>query len=441
MQTKPAKILLIEDNPGDARLIKEMLVEAGASKLEVERVERLSEGLERLRSGNVDFVLLDLGLPDSQGIESLNKICSAAPQLPVVVFTGMADESLGIRAVQAGAQDYLIKGQVDGNLLVHSISYAIERKRLEEELREARDYLEELLDYANAPIIVWGRDARITRVNHAFERTTGYSATEVIGQKIGILFPHRENVEEDLGRAQDCSTEITVICKNGQSRIVLWNSANIYAEDGKTLIATITQGQDITERKLAEEQIRRINEELERRVAERTAHLEAANRELESFAYSVSHDLRAPLRGIDGFSIALLEDYEDKLDDTGKNYLHIVRESAIKMAKLIDDLLAFSRVGRREINMLPLDMNNLVHGVCQELTGIDVGSDARMAVCDLPSAYGDPTMIRQVYSNLIANALKFTRDRKEPRVELGGYRQESRSVYYVKDNGVGFDMR
>jgi PAS domain S-box-containing protein len=318
-----------------------------------------------------------------------------------------------------------------------------ERKQAEEDLRETRDYLNNLLDYANAPIIVWDPSFRITRFNHAFERLTGLSWNNVVGKQLEILFPESER-EESMGHIRRAVAgerwevvEIPILRADGTVRTVLWNSATLYATDGKTVIATIAQGQDITERKQAEEEIIRLNEVLQERAAE----LEASNRELESFSYSVSHDLREPLRTIDGFSRILQKDYADKLDAEGQRLIDIVRGGTQKMAKLISDLLSFSRIGRKQMEMSEIDMNETVRSVSAELRSAAPDRNLRFNIKELPFAQGDPAMIRQVMVNLMSNAFKFTREKRLAIIQVGSTVQEGENIYYVKDNGVGFDTQ
>ncbi len=184
----------------------------------------------------------------------------------------------------------------------------------------------------------------------------------------------------------------------------------------------------------------KLNAELERRVAERTGQLEMANQELEAFSYSISHDLRAPLRAIAGFSRLLLDEYTPRFDAEGGRLMNIVRDSALRMGQLIDDLLAFSRVGRRQLNRSKIDMTQLAASVYEEQRLTDPERNVQVSIHPLPPMRGDAPLIRQVFVNLISNALKFTDRGNHAVIEIGSKVETDETVYYVKDNGVGFDM-
>jgi len=187
--------------------------------------------------------------------------------------------------------------------------------------------------------------------------------------------------------------------------------------------------------------IQRLNADLERRVAERTAQIEAANKELEGFSYSVSHDLRSPLRAVDGYSQILEEDYAGKLDDEGRRLLGVIRDSSQKMGTLIDDLLAFSKLGRKPISAAEINMNALVQEVVEELQSIS-GDVARHCVIEpLPAAWCDRALLHQVWVNLLSNAFKFAGKREQPVVKVSGHNDGTENVYSVSDNGAGFDMK
>jgi light-regulated signal transduction histidine kinase (bacteriophytochrome) len=216
----------------------------------------------------------------------------------------------------------------------------------------------------------------------------------------------------------------------------LIGAANI---NDDTLIKGVTCVMDISQRKKMEQEILELNRDLEFRIGERTRALKEANQELESFSYSVSHDLRAPLRAIHGYSQMLTEDHESKLDQEGVRLLNAVKYNAMRMGQLVDDLLAFSRLGKRTMSESEIDLTKLVHDVLKDF--IETGkSGAKISVNPLGTAMADVTLLRQALQNLVSNALKYSAKKDQPEIEIGVINLNGVPTYYVKDNGAGFDM-
>jgi PAS domain S-box-containing protein len=432
--------LLIEDNPGDARLINEMLKEANG-EFAIMWVDQLADGLRELRQKPIDIVILDLNLPDSRGLATFSRLQAEFPRPPVVILTGLHDSELALRAVSTGAQDYLTKGEISPSALLRVLRYGIERKRGE----QARTRLAAIVEFSDDAIIAETLDGIIESWNRGAERLYGYSAGEVVGRSVAILLPSDRPEElssalERIGRGESVEHyETQRVRKDGRLIDVSMTVSPIRDGAGKVTGAS-TVARDITERKRAEEEIRQLNASLERRVAERTAELAAANEELEAFTYSVAHDLRAPLRGMEGFSALLLEDYAGKLDEEARNYLQRIRAASLRMAQLIDDLLNLSRISRSEVRKERVDLSALALAVVSDLQKSDPERPAEFTIPAGIEAEGDSHLLRVALENLLGNAWKFSAQRRPARIELGVAEQNGRKSCFIRDNGAGFDM-
>lgn len=319
-----------------------------------------------------------------------------------------------------------------------------ENKRIAKELRTVSLYTRSLIEASLDPLVTINADGKITDVNHATERATGRSRAELIGTDFFDYFTEpdraRTGYQQVFLKGSVTDYELALRHRDGHVTDVLYN-ASLYCDEAGGVLGVFAAARDITGRKKAEENLLALKNELEIRVQERTAQLEAANKELEAFSYSVSHDLRTPLRAIDGFSRILLEDYAEKLDAEGQRLLNVVRDNTGRMGQLIDDILQFSRTGRLELNPAEIDMEGLARTVLDELLSAAPGPRPQVEIGHLPPARGDRAMMRQVFANLLSNAIKFSRGKESPRIEVGGSVEGNEAVYFVKDNGAGFDMQ
>ncbi len=311
-----------------------------------------------------------------------------------------------------------------------------ERETALEALRVAGAYNRSLLEASLDPLVTIGPDGKITDVNRATERATGYERQQLIGTDFSDYFTEPEKARAGYkqvyrdGLVRDYSLELRH--RDGHVNSVLYN-ASVYLDENGEVIGVFAAARDITERKRAEEEIRKLNEELEERVHERTA-------ELEAFAYSVSHDLRAPLRAIDGYTKMLVEDLP-LLDAESQRKFNAIRLNAVKMGQLIDGLLTFSRLGRAGINIRTIDMTCLAQEAWSELRQAWPDDAIQLDLGTLPPANGDYSLIRQVLVNLLSNSIKFSRPKGNAQIKLDGHVENRETVYCVQDHGVGFDMK
>ena len=593
------KILLIEDNPGDARLIQELLKETG-SQYDINITEKLELGLSLLAVNKVDVVLLDMNLPDSRGLETLIRVVSQFPHIPIVLMTSVDDTELAAQAVRLGAQDYLVKGQVDGELLRRSLVYSIERKQAEETILKAKEEWESTFNSDPDLIVILDPRHRVLRANKAMADRLGVTPEKCVGlycyevvhglPSAPDFCPHslscqdgKEHVIEvheprlggdflvsttpmcnkqdniigsvhvarditNLKRAEkalkvnnerleilseanslllsseepermvqriaskvmehlncDCFFNFIVdegagklrlnayagipeetakgiawinygeaICgcaardgcrivsedvqHNGDVRAALVRSFGVQAyaahpltigvktigtlsfgtrsrahfrEDELEMMKTIAGQVSIAmERKLYEEDLKRYATELE-----------STNKELEAFSYSVSHDLRAPLRTIEGFSQAVMEEYSSKLDENGKDYLARVRHASVLMNSLIDAMLKLSRISQAEMQVEKVNLSEMVREVLEEVSSSQPERKAQYKIASGVVAQGDRALLQILVRNLVENAWKFTARSPEAIIEFGVKEKDGQKAYYIRDNGAGFEMK
>jgi len=322
------------------------------------------------------------------------------------------------------------------------ISDRIKADRL---LLQREAYLRSILD--NIPYLAWLKDLDgcFLAVNKEFARASNFQHPDQLIGKTDLDIWPRELAEayraDDLRVMQNKQQVFVeeVVSDQGEEKWFETFKSPIYGTDD-IVIGTTGLARDVTGKKEAEKAIRQLNATLEQRVAERTAQLRAANQELEAFAYSVSHDLRAPLRSLDGFSLALLEDYSERLDEAGRDYLNRIRSSSQHMAQLIDDMLMLSRITRSEINRSQVDLALIARSMIVELEESQPTRNVTWLIPQKLTANADPSLIRILMANLLQNAWKFTAKKTSATIEIGRQVDNSREIFYIRDDGAGFDM-
>lgn len=319
-----------------------------------------------------------------------------------------------------------------------------QRQAAEDELRSTEGLLSSVVE--NIPAMIFLKDAKDLRFvlfNKAGEDVLGYSREELLGKNDYDLFPNDQadfftsKDREVLSRNSVVDIPEEAIETKSRGSCILHTRKIPLRNAGGEPQYLLGISEDITERKQTEDQIKMLHKNLEQRASD----LEDANKELEAFSYSVSHDLRAPLRHIDGFVDLLQKQSVGSLDESSQRYLSIIADAAKHMGILVDELLVFSRMGRSGLEKTKIDMGLMVRQALQDLQPGIEGRNIVWKIGDLTDVYGDPLMVRLVMVNLISNALKYTRPRAEVRIEIGSWIQGQEAVFFVRDNGVGFDMQ
>lgn len=436
---QPIHILHLEDDPADRELIRENLDAAGL-KYEITGVQTGAEFDKALRQGGYDVILSDFRLPAYDGMSALRLVQDLCPDIPFIFVSGTMGEDAAIEGLTKGATDYVLKQKL--SRLIPAIRRALteaenrsERQSAEKKLFQANERWGKTFDAVPDLVAILDRDFRIVQANKAMAGRLGLTPEECIGQ-----FCHKLCHKTDPPPSY-CPYVQTL--KDGKEHVVevreerlggefILSTSPMFDSQGQ-MIGAVHVARDITERKKAEDEIMRLNETLEQRVKERTS-------ELEAFSYSVSHDLRAPLRTIDGFSQVLLEDYEDKLDDEGKSYLARIKHATINMGNLIEDMLKLYKVSRTEMTIAPVNLSAIARSITDELYHTQPERLADFIIADNLEALADPGLIRVVFENLLGNAWKFTSKRAKTEIEFGLTKKDNQNVYFIRDNGAGFDM-
>ena len=457
MSTSLGSLLIVDDEAELVSALCEMLTEHA---YETVGVTSGHAALQLLSEKDFDLLLTDLMMPEMDGTALLQAALDTDPQLVGIIMTGQGTVKTAVGAMKIGAFDYVLK-PFKLNTLLPVLARAMQLRRLSLENLQLREtlaiheliqtiastftletVLEKVAQSAAqqcdaAQVIIWLPEAAGNQL---------YVAAvwgERLEQQLGNYVPMGDTdegwvAEHRVPRLTDRSVWMPILSRGKLEGVLQIHAAQrrrpFSSGDMKALNLLMSIAGPVLENA-------QLVATLEKRVSERTVQLEAANQELEAFSYSVSHDLRAPLRAIDGFSRMLLRDYQALLPADGQDLLQAVRENTQQMARLIDDLLAFSRLSRQSLNKEPVVLATLVQRVLRDLSADQEGRQVEIVLGDLPTCQSDPRLLQQVFVNLLSNAFKYTRHRDVARIEVGCRVQNGGTVYFVKDNGAGFDMR
>ena len=417
MSAQALKVLQIEDNAGDARLVRELLREVAADLVDLDRAERLSEGLQKLRVAAYDLVLLDLDLPDAQGVDAIDRLHTEMPDIAIIVLSGLGDEEMAMKAMQLGAQDYLFKGEENGPSVLRAIRYAVERKRFRKALRDERDFLRSVIDSLPDHIYVKDRDGRFIRVNSSASVFFGFGAPEeLLGKTDFDLFSRElaQQFSDEERRIMESAQavvnrEANVGGSNGLQHWVLTTKAPL--RDGRgEIVGTVGINRDVTTIKKAEERLIAANAELQKAHQElqdtqehliEVEKLQMVGQLAAGVAHEVKNPLAVTLRGIEYLSNSPFLSQ----DAAGNSVLQDMHKAIRRAEKVIRGLLDFA--AQRNLSVAPLDVNEALESalllVKHELDKRHVAVEKDLAEC-LPPCWLDNHKIQGVFINVFDNA-------------------------------------
>lgn len=319
-----------------------------------------------------------------------------------------------------------------------------EQKQANEVVRKASHYTRSLIEASLDPLVTISREGKITDVNEATEKVTGVPRQRLVGTDFSNYFTQpamaRRGYRQAFAHGSVTDYPLALRHVSGKLTEVLYN-ASVFKNEAGDVEGVFAAARDVTERKRAEAEVHKLNQELEQRVAARTEELRFLNKELEAFNYAVAHDLRAPLRHIHGFAEMLAEEARPVLTDSSQHQLDIILDSVQHMNQLLEDLLKLSRLGRQELCKQVCSANGLIAEVVQSLEPESKGRQVEWRIADLSPVECDPNLFKQVLVNLLSNALKFTRTRSPAIIEIGQTTIDGQAVIFIRDNGVGFSMK
>jgi PAS domain S-box-containing protein len=428
-------ILIVDDKVNNIYALEQILGQPGRNLISVTSG---NEALKVALNQEIDLIILDVQMPGMDGFEvaQILKSNKRTSETPIIFVTAeLKDQKFVLKGFEEGAIDYLAK-PLNPEITEAKVSVLLQLHRQQRELMEKNLALENyallINNSADLICIINSKTFHIEEMNDAVYDRLGYSVQEIKGSSL-LTYLSEDGQWKVQQLAKQCpptfSFEALMYTKSNEPRYFSWNVVH----KNKSWFAN---GRDITRQKKADFEINQLNKNLERNIAQ----LQLTNKELEAFSYSVSHDLRAPLRSINGYAQMIQEDHAQNFNDEAKRMLNVIRNNARKMGMLIDDLLEFSRMGRKEITRVAIDFKKLVEPIVADIRH-SAPEKTKITLHHLPGTQGDPSLLSQVFINLISNAVKYSAKKENAEVEIGAEEKDDEIVYYIKDNGAGFDMQ
>jgi two-component system, cell cycle sensor histidine kinase and response regulator CckA len=432
-----AKILIVEDEAIEAMDIQQRLARMGYPLPVIAHSGK--EGVRKVEEAQPDLVLMDIMMPGKMdGVAAAEQIRSRF-DIPIIFLTAYADEKTLQRAKITVPYGYIVKPFQERELHI-AVDIALYRHKMERKLREREKWFATTLRSIGDAVIATDKTGLITFMNPVAEEMTGWKLEEVLQRNLTEVFniinrdtrlPAENPVTRVIHEGNILGLANHTILKSRQGKEIPINDSAAPIKDEKgDILGVILVFSDMTDREKAQAELKEAN-----------AELGAVNRELESFIYSVSHDLRAPLRTMAAFVSFLRVDYSERLDEQAKDYLIRISRSSAKMNKLVEDLLDLSRLSRKEVSRTKVNMSVLAASIVSGLRQAEPGRSIAISIEDGLNVSADPSLMEIVLSNLIGNAWKFTSKTEKAEIEFGSLEKEGETVYYVRDNGAGFDSR
>jgi PAS domain S-box-containing protein len=430
------KLLYVEDEEINretvCRLLKRQFPE-----LEICNATNGAEGLQLFKELAPDLVLTDIRMPKMNGIEMSRRIASLGRGVPIIVTSAYSDVEYLIECIEIGISRYVMK-PIDSSRLFAAVDECLAGLRLARELRAQEAHVRKLsraVEQSPSPIVITDPQGVVEYVNPKFTDLTGYSEEEALGVHLRELQGDADGLWPALEWGHEWHGELEGVKKDGEAYSELASLSPVHDDEGK-IANFVAVKEDITERKRSAREIELLN----RRLSERADELEIANRDLEAFSYTVSHDLRAPLTNINGYCQVIQELYAPRLDPECREFIEIIMNESEKMSDLITTLLDFARLSRADITMKPADLSEMAQDISAGLQLHHPERRLHFQIAPGLLAFGDPHLLRVVLDNLLGNACKYTSFKDEAVIEFGSADCGWESAYYVRDNGAGFDM-